>query len=326
MDPQNPVSPDPSQGFGQSDQQQSFTYGFMAFQCKATLDAEHLSVKQGLRTFEASVPKLRHLYLQQSAASSQVTLLLAEERSAGKNRVLRLYANPGDLGFLGFVDAILALRPDIDLRGLPEKTALKKMGAANHDLIGLVIMVFILPTIIGVGLLPKLVHGIEFGQERISLTSIAKGKTPRSHNVLITGARAKLSESIEVTTTTKKGGVETGATTKYFVPLVPNGWEKDQPVHVILETDEMNSADEAKLERATKFSGVVRDVLWEGLSSDDREYFVKDAGLKLSDHVKLVEYRANPQFDLLVFLGATGLTFVIMLAIATGMWLKKRRG
>lgn len=326
MDPRTPASPIQSNALAQADEPQSFTYGFMTFQCRATLDAKHLLVKQGLRTFEASVPKLKHLYLQQSPTNSQVTLLLAEERSAGKTRVLRFYANPGDPGFLAFIDAILAARPDIDLRGLDEKTALKKMGAANHELVGLVIMVFILPALIGVGLLPKLVHGVEFGEARISLTSMAKGKTPRSHNVLITGARAKLSESIEVTTTTKKGGVETGSTTKYFVPLVPNGWEKDQPVHVILETDELNASDEAKLERATKFSGVIRDVLWEGLSSDDRDYFIQDVGLKLSDDVKLVEHRANPQFDLLIFVGATGLTFVIMFAIATGMWLKRRRG
>ena len=103
---------------------QSFTYGFMTFQCAATLDANKLSVKQGLRTFEASVPKLRHLFVQQSGSGTQQALVLAEERRPGKNKILRLYANPGDPGFLAFVNAILTLRPDIDLRGLDEKTAL----------------------------------------------------------------------------------------------------------------------------------------------------------------------------------------------------------
>lgn len=308
------------------DEPHSFTYGFMAFQCKATLDPERLRVKQGIRTFEVAVPKLAHLYVQQAGGGTQTVLVLAEAVSPKKNKILRLHANPGDPGFLALVDAILALRPEIDLRGMDEKQALSKMGAVNTDLVGLVIMVLVVPAIVGAALLPQLVHGLDFGQDRISVASIAKGKRPDSRNVVITSAQAKLSESIEVTTTSTKGGVETSSSTKFFVPLVTDSWDKSQPVHVVLETDELTTAEEAKLERSTKFSGVVRDVLWEGLDRGERDYFVNDVGLSLAEDVMLVEHRANPRFDLLVFLAATGVTFAIMLVLAAGLWIKKRRG
>jgi len=297
----------------------------MTLQCRATIHAEHLRVKQGLRTFEAEVPQLRYLYVQQAGGGVHVNLLLAVARPSGKNKILRLYANPGDPGFLAFVEAIVAHRPDIDLRGLEESVALKKMGAANMDLIGLVIMVLVIPAIVGGFLLPKLVHGLDFGQDRIALATIEQGTGPDSRNVVITNAQARLDQSIEQTTTTTKGGVETGATTKYYLPLVPPDWNGDTSVHVILKTDPLTTPEEHKLEHGTSFPGVVRDVLWEGLDDGKREFFTKEVGLKLADGVKLVEYRADPRTDLLVFLGATGTTFLIMFAVGVGMWWRKRR-
>jgi hypothetical protein len=87
----------------------------------------------------------------------------------------------------------------------------------------------------------------------------------------------------------------------------------------------MSSSEEAVVERATKFRGVVRDILWEGLSGEDRAYLTTEAGLKLADDVRLVEYRANPRYDLLVFLGGTGVSVLVVLAMGTGLWLRKRR-
>ena len=318
--------PDDPHSHSSSELEQTFTYGFMAFQCTATLDPRLLRVQQGLRTFEVAVPKLAYLYIQQTGGGTQTVLVLAEALSRKKNRILRLQANPADPGFLALVDAILALRPEIDLRGIDEKRALAKMGALNTDFLGLAIMVLVIPAVVGAVLLPQLVHGLDFGEDRISIESIAKGKHPDSLNVVITSARAKLNDSVEVTTTTAKGGVEMGSSTKFFVPLVAESWDRGDPVHIVLETDEMSTAEEAKLEHATRFRGVVRNVLWEGLDRGEREYFANDVGLALAEDVMLVEYRANPRFDLLVFLAATGVTFAIMLVLAAGLWLKKRRG
>lgn len=302
---------------------QSFTYGYMTFRCEAALDADELTVKQGLRTFRVAIPKLRFLFVRSSTSSPQQSLVLAEERTGKRNKIHRFFANAGDPQFLALIDAIIDLRPDIDLRGLDEKTALKKMGATNTDFI---VLVLAMPLIVAIALLPRAIHGFDFTEDRISIASLAKGKQPDSRNIIITGARARLAESIEVTTTRTKRGVDTGSTTKYLVPIVQPDWDKSQPVRVILETDEMTSADEEKLERATKFTGIVRNVLWEGLDRGDREYLTREAGLALHDDVLLVEYRANPRFDLLVFLAATGMTLFIMLVAALAIWLKRRRG
>jgi uncharacterized protein (TIGR03382 family) len=294
----------------------------MAYRHEARIGPDRLTVKHGLRKLDAPLSEIAHLFIQ--STDRQQTLLISMRPSFGKARVVRLRANPGDPGFLALVEALAALRSGIDLRGMDEKVALARMGAVTGKPVGVALLILLLPTLVALALLPKLIHGLDFGEDRVSVTSLAKGRQPSSRNVVITGARAKLHESIEVTTS-RNQGADTSGTTRYLVPIVSPDWEKDQPVHVILETDEMNSADEARLERASKFRGIMRDILWEGLGRGDRDYFLSEVGLNLAADVKLVEYRANPRYDLLVFCSATGVTFAVTLALAIGIWLRKRR-
>lgn len=292
----------------------------MAFRCEALIDGDVLSVKQGVRLHRVSISQLTHLYLQ--PRDSVQTLWLVERRSHGRPGMHRIVANAGDAGFLGLVESLVAKRPDIDLRGEDERQALRRMGV--RDTPWWPMLLLLAPLLVGVSLLPRLLHGLDFGEERVSITSLARGRVPGSRNVVITGARARLGESVEVTTSRTQGNRATSAT-RTLVPLVPPTWDRSQPVHALLEVSDISSSEEAALERATKFHGVVRDVLWEGLSDEDREYLTVEAGLKLSDDVRLVEYRANPRYDLAVFLGATGVSLLVVLAMGTGLWLRKRR-
>ncbi len=300
----------------------TFAYRYMAFRHEAKIGAERLTVKQGLRKLDLPLTEIVHLFIQPTLA--QQTLVLSLRPSRGKPRIVRLRANHDEPGFLALVEALATLRSGIDLRVMDQKTALTRMGAVPGAPVGIVLLTLLLPSLVALALLPKLIHGLDFGEDRLSVTSIAKGRQPSSRNVVITGARAKLQESIEVTTS-RIEGADTGGSTRYLVPIVSPDWDKDQPVHVILETDEMDSADEARLERASKFRGIMRDILWEGLGHDDRDYFLSEVGLKLADDVRLVEYRANPRYDLLVFCSATGVTFAVTLAVALGIWFRKRR-
>ena len=297
-------------------------YGYMAFRCEALVDGDVLAVKQGVRPHQIRLSRLTHLYLQ--TRDNVQTLWLVEQRSHRGPKMHRIVANAGDLGFLGLVESLVAKRSDIDLRGHDEKQALRLMGVRDVSW-WLGVLLLIAPVLVGAAMLPRLLHGLDFGEERVSITSLSKGRTPGSRNVVITGARAKLSDSVEVTTTRTQGARGAAESTRTLVPLVPPAWDRNQPIHALLEIRDMSSSEESVVERATKFRGVVRDILWEGLSEEDRAYLTTEAGLKLADDVRLVEYRANPRYDLLVFLGGTGVSVLVVLAMGIGLWLHKRR-
>ena len=299
-----------------------YTYGYLAFRCEALVDGDVLAVKQGVRSHHIRLSRLTHLYLQ--PRDNVQTLWLVEQRPHRGPRMHRIVANAGDPGFFGLVESLVAKRPDIDLRGQDEKQALGLMGVRDMSW-RLGVLLLLAPVVVGVAMLPRLLHGLDFGEERVSITSLSRGRIPGSRNVVITGARARLSESVEVTTTRTQGARGAAESTRTLVPLVPPAWDRNQPVHALLEISDMSSSEEAVVERATKFRGVVRDILWEGLSGEDRAYLTTEAGLKLADDVRLVEYRANPRYDLLVFLGGTGVSVLVVLAMGTGLWLRKRR-
>lgn len=302
---------------------QHFDYAYMGFRCQSSLDCHGLKVKQGLRTFEVALSTLRHLYVQKMAGEQQA-LLLTHEPTPGKTKILRLYANTGEAGFQAFVQAIVAQRPEIDRRGLDEKSALKMMGAVNVELYGLWGALLFVPVLVAVALLPKAVHGLDFGRDTVSLSQLAEGKALASRNVNLTGAKANLDDALEVTTTHTRSGSSTQST-KYFVPLCAPDWSKTEPVHVVLETGELGAQEQRELAEAATFSGIVRNVLWEGLGGRERDYFSEKMGLKLADHVVLVEYQANPTFDLALFGGGVALTVVIVTSIGAVVCFKRRR-
>jgi hypothetical protein len=302
---------------------ETFAYGYMAFRREALIDDDELSVRHGLRSHPIRLSRLTHLYLQ-SLGNVQM-LWLVEQRSHRGPRTHRIAANAGDPGFLALVESLVAKRPDIDLRGEDEKQALRRMGVRDRSS-WLGVLLLLAPVLVGVAMLPWLLHGLDFGEERVSVTSLSRGRVPGSRNVVITGARARLGESVEVTTSRTHGARGAAESTRTLIPLVPPSWDRTQPVHALLEVTDMSSSEESAIERATKFRGIVRDILWEGLSKEDRAYLTTEAGLKLADDVRLVEYRANPRYDLLAFLGGTGVCLLVVLAMGTGLWLRKRRG
>lgn len=73
-----------------------------------------------------------------------------------------------------------------------------------------------------------------------------------------------------------------------YYPVVPQGWQPGQPVHFVVQAwgcDLNEAIGEAK---PVITRGVVRDVLWEGLSSDVQRLLVEQ-GVPLAPDAVLVE-------------------------------------
>ncbi len=296
-----------------------FEYAYMAGRCSATLDATQLALKQGVRRFEVPLPSLRFLFVQSAGQGQFRTLFLATEPLAGKRKIFRFYANAGQPAFEALVASLLPyLPPGGDLRALDDKAALKTMGAVDLDRVVLLSVFGGIFLIAFVALLPKLVHGLDGGEQKISVDALGEGKPLESRNVRVTKARRLDGWTLAVTTVNKKNGVETGRSTKDYVPLVPKDWERDEPIRVILETPHGAELDDAP------YRGIARTVLWEGLGSSQREFFTKK-GIKLAKDVVLVEYGAQPSTDLWTFAGVLGGLTALCGIVAGLVAFKKRK-
>jgi len=166
----------------------------------------------------------------------------------------------------------------------------------------------LVPIAIAVALLPQIGHALDFGSSTITLAELAAGQRPDSSNVTITGGRALYEQAYQLTTTTD-GSV---SQVEQFVPVVPLDWQSGQPVPLLLHVDRGISYDnqvDGSVVGTQVFTGIARDILWEGVSAGDRAIFA-NMGLTVSEDALLVDldpskylfylYSAAPLFALLV--------------------------
>ncbi len=325
--PQGPPGyPPPQQGYPPQGQpqgaQQSWQWRYLAATFSATLAGGTLSIKQGIRNFTIEIGKLSYLYVTHTTAGSMGkvdTVMLCHQPSPGKKKVVRLLSNANDPNMQALIGTLLSLRPDIDIRHLDSKTAHKTMGATRMELVALPIAFIAVMAVMGLLLLPMGLHGIDGGQERVPVAKLYQGYEPSTHNLIVSGV-ADLDDAMFEKTTHK------GQTTvEYYLPLVPPGWKKPDPVHVILKTGDLGPTAQEQLIHSTQFEGVLDDILWEGLSSSVSGYLTGHMGLKLADNVKVIHYQEDSQMDLLIFVGVMGFTFVVMLVVFGIVLLRRRK-
>lgn len=305
-------------------QSEVFQYGYLTLTCQASLSPEGVEVKQGIRTFRVPFAQVRHFYVQRTGAGQYETLLVATEPAPGKKKIFRFYANAGQPQFHALASALAARVPHADRRALSPKDAMKAMGARDVETITILVICLLIPLIIGFALIPKLIHGLDDGKARVKLSQLEKGKALDSHNVAISGGVVAADKALSVTTVSKRNGVETGRSTKFYVPLVSKNWDESDPVKVVLETKELSSSEMSKLEDADVVEGIVRDVWWEGLGSKQADYLRDKMHLKLDKDVILVEYKADPGSDLMVFGLAFGISTGVMLIIGVSLVVKRK--
>jgi hypothetical protein len=299
-----------------------YPYTYMAAACVATLDTGKLALKQGIRRFEVPLPTLRQLFVQSTGGGAFQVLYLTTEPAPGKRKVFRFYANAGQPAFAALVAALVTLLPPGgDLRALDEKAALRTMGARDLDKVVGAVMFALIFGGVTLGVSPKLVHGIDTGEQKLTVAELGElrdGGSLESRNVVLTKARVLDGWTLAVTTVNKKNGIETGRSTRDYVPIVPKDWERDEPIHVVLETKHGADLGERPIR------GIARTVMWEGLGSDQRAWFQKKIGAKIAKDAVLVELRAEPSTDLYTFLGVEGGMLAIGGLIA-GVVVWKRR-
>jgi len=136
-----------------------------------------------------------------------------------------------------------------------------------------------------IALLPKIIHGFDSGEETLPVAKMQGGYKPASRNLVIEGL-LDVGHSVEKRTT-KRGATISRRT---YMPLVPAGWTKNDPVHVIYSTSAWLDIALDRMARQPTHKGLLRNVLWEGVPGAVKDRF-NQMGLKLADDLVLVDER-----------------------------------
>jgi len=291
---------------------QEFSFKFMVLTVKASLDAVNLTIKQGLKTWKVEVTKLRHLYIIEHTDMG-FELILSYVTGADKLKRIRCNANFAEQGFQDLIKAILARRPEIDIRDKPLNEAHKLMGAVNFVRWAPAIVAILVVGIVAFIFLPSLIHGLDFGKQTIDIAYCVTDCPISTGNLKVKGIL--LPEYAMVLESTQE---DTGITTveAEYYPLVRVDWQEDDPVYMILKTPYTDDYTFEELLRLPAIPGVLRNVLWEGLSSEYRNFFRDEIGINLADNLMLLDYNADTGFEFMISLIVIGSVLLVMLVLA----------
>ncbi|MBN2494096.1 MAG: hypothetical protein JXR96_05860 [Deltaproteobacteria bacterium] len=299
---------------------QEYKFKFTVFTVTATLDDVQLTVKQGPRRMKADLATLRYLYVLDHANVGH-ELILACEVAPGKLKRIRFNSDFGQAEFGALVDALVQLKPEIDIRTLPIGEAHKKMGATNFVALAPVIAMLAVTGLVAVLFVPAFIHGLDSGSQTVDVKDCLGECELQTRNLIVRGVVLG-DESIQKETTTEGSSAKT---IEYFFPLVSEDWKPGEPVHWVIKTPELTDAEAEKIDPAAGIQVVLRDVWWEGLDSDAEDYFKNEIKLVLAEDLRMVEYQADTALEAGIGLGVVGFTLLVMAIIAIVTYVKNRK-
>ncbi len=298
----------------------TFQFRYTVFTVTAQLDTDRLATKTGVRHTTAPIGALQHLYVRRAPAREDDELVLTYATDRGRLRRVRIFSDRDEPGFAGLVEALLALRPDIDIRHLAPAEAWRRMGARELEWV-------VLPAVMGVGLLvlalvlaPMWVHGFDRGAATLDVPELLSGAPPGTRNLTVIG-RLVADQGVQA----KQGADARLETVTMWLPLVGPAWRPGDPVHLVLEVRGLRDADPTELASHDRFEGVLRDALWERLDETPRKLF-RARDLKLSADVRVLQLGARARDDLTLASVLVGGLSLLVLGVFATLRARRNRG
>jgi hypothetical protein len=296
-----------------------FTFSYMTSKNHVNIDEKSLHIKIGpFVKKEIALSNILYFYVKDYKEYRE--FIIHHTKANGKSSNLKLLGSYGSQDIDNLANFLAASYPTKDLRKMDSKEALKLMKAVNSQKMALWIVAFLIPAVMTIFFLPGLIHYFDSGHENAKIEDIISGKNFPTHNLTITGV--VLNEGMwEKTTTTNKGNTTT--TEKNYFPLISETWKEGEPLHVILESSEMTQAETDEFVLKTSFNGTMRNVLWEGVAKDQREFFKSEYGLTMADNIVLFEVTDEKPDEYIPYV--YGVVLLVELIIFFIVWLKYRK-
>lgn len=285
-----------------------FRFKYTVFTVEARLDEARLEVRAGVRTSVAPVTRMQHVFVHRDRAQQTAELVVSYVASRGRLRRLRVFADAHEPAFDALVEALLARRPELDIRHLERGDAYRRMGSQTRDAVVLPALMAVAIAIMGAMFAPMVVHGFDDGEAQVTVAELAAGQRPETRNLVVEGRAAVDQMIVAIPEVDPPPSTVTG-----WIPLVEPGWA-GEPVAVVLEVRGRPVEAVTALGEQQTFRGVLRDVLWEGLEQRRRLAF-EARGVRLAPEVALIEHGASSRDDLALSAGVLGLLGVMLVAV-----------
>lgn len=275
-------------------QPREYKVSYMVNSNKFTFDGVNVTVTMGpFRKKTFPFVNIQNYYVFENGPYRSLWVTYLNEK--GKLKKAQLFADIGDVGFRELVADLNNSIGGKSLNHLPEKEAFKVMKQANPKKLGMIIAACIIVGLTTAFMYPGLLHYFDFGFERAEVQQLIRGEDLGTRNLELSGI--PLEEAVEEYYTSTSGRSNSEASTKTFVPLVPPDWDYDRPIKVVMQFEYLSESEfDAILEHST-FTGVVRDIGYEGLDDDERGYFMTEYGLEVPEDAILFEVTGDQHND-----------------------------
>lgn len=209
-----------------------------------------------------------------------------------------------------------------NLLHLKKKDALQLLGKSDPTQKVFWSVMILSAVIIAAIHFPGLWHGfVDTTLTQTTIEEIYAGKIPDSNYISLTANLGK--NGLDVWEYENMGRTRTR---KGYYPLLPRDWQEGQPVRAVLVVDhDFLSPIAENKETRTDYTGIIRNILWEGLPSgraSQLEQLIKSP----LEHPVIIDYQANPHselYDALVMMAILQ-GIVIALGLSLVIWKKNR--
>ena len=237
-----------------------FQFAYTILRIEARLDPEYLTARIGLRQIYVRVTGIEYLFLDRRKARDNVELVIAYRDKRNRMRRARLFADHGQSGLTDLYDAILARRPDVSLSHMTPTEAYGVMGSRSSEAVAIPVLMFASYLLVAALCTPLFIHGRDHGLHKSPIEQVDLKIEPKSRNLEMSGGTLRFDYAIAEST----GERSHEPLSIVWVPLVAPNWTPDKEISVMVK---LRFRDMETLKKATRISGVLRNVWWEGVSA-----------------------------------------------------------
>jgi hypothetical protein len=138
------------------------------------------------------------------------------------------------------VEALATLRPEADLRALPLRKALRRMGLWDTEGPMLLLRPAIVAGLVVLLFYPTVVQCLDFGLAQVRMEDLGDPAALPSVHLQVRGA-VRQDLRLRVYGRRRSGG--DAGTRAVYVPIVDPGWEPGRPVELLAEVDDLEAAN-----------------------------------------------------------------------------------
>ncbi len=259
---------------------------------------------------EMRVDGLQHIYYSDSPGRL-TRWRFCYETASGETPCLTLQVNRDDEGTTALIEALRLRRPDMDIaQKTPEEMERAVKGVNLKALMPYPIALLVTAVVVFL-FIPGFIHGFDSRHLTVDVAELAApGFESDTRNLTVKGRPRIDMASVHMWL---RDGVTNYET---IFPLVSDGWQQGDPVAVFVRTGKVEEATYDAIEGAEEITGVLRNILWEGMTGGDEAFFRDEKGLVLTDPTMVIDYNANPKRGMYFGIPVVVLTALFALVFA----------